>query len=99
MACGVAGTRIAEEVEGARDGRACAWRSGPRAQASGEPWGDIPEVCERATRAGAWDDVSGAFEGVDEAVVVAARCGGAAVPAGGTIACPWYVYHVHQEPS
>ena len=62
MACEVVGSRITAEVEGARDGRACAWRSGPRAQASGEPWGDIPEVCG-ATRAGAWDDVRGAFEG------------------------------------
>ena len=90
--------RITEEVESARDGRVCAWRSGPRAQVSGEPRGDIPEVCG-ATRAGAWGDVCRAFEGVDETAVVAARCGGAAVPAGGTIACPWYVYHVHQEPS
>ena len=58
-----------------------------------------PRRVRRATGAGAWGDVCAAFEGVGEAVVVAARCGGAAVPAGGTIACPWYVYHVHQEPS
>ena len=58
-----------------------------------------PRCVRRATRAGAWGDVRGAFEGVDETAVVAARCGGAAVPAGGTIACPRYVYHVHQEPS
>ena len=58
-----------------------------------------PRCVRRVTRAGAWGDVRGAFEGVDETAVVAARCGGAAVPAGGTIACPRYVYHVHQEPS
>ena len=50
------GMRNTEEVESARDGRVCAWRSGPRAQVSGEPRGDIPEVCG-ATRAGAWGEV------------------------------------------
>ena len=92
--------RITEEVESARDGRVCAWRSGPRAQVSGEPRGDIPEACGVCD----WGRSGGnacvfAFEGVDEAVVVAAHCGGAAAPAGGTFAYPWYVYHAHQRPS
>ena len=86
--------RNTEEVESARDGRVCAWRSGPRAQVSGEPRGDIPEVCG-ATRAGAWGEVCRAFEGVDDAAKVAARSGGAARAGGWDSRMLMIRLHVH----
>ena len=88
------GMRIIEEVESARDGRVCAWRSGPRAQVSGEPRGDIPEVCG-ATRAGSWGEVCRAFEGVDDAAKVAARSGGAARAGGWDLCMLMIRLHVH----